>query len=332
MKLLSRAFAIVLLSALTHHAAAAVFFAAHPDDVTLLMGQNAYRDIRGGHATVIVIVSAGDAGNAQLPNARGIPGNFDHNQQGKPYYRVRHDAHNAALAYWVSAWAPPPPYKTTERFSADIPAVEKVMIGNVTVYNLNLPDGKLSQFMPGGLYPSFQDITGRNAYTAATLRETIRQIIMRNNAGRKTVVINLPEHDPDFSEMGYNEQLVPDEGGNLLKRARMDLHNTDHPDHTAVGKFVIAAITEHPATQCLYRAIYMGYAIQNLPEVMSPFEKYNQEIAVFHRMNGVLIHHGNVIGQYASNWPLAGHDDAFHRGFLGRQKWRDGGGGGVCTF
>lgn len=332
MKSLLRLCAVVLLFIFTCHAGAAVFFAAHPDDVTLFMGQNAYRDIRGGHATVIVIVSAGDAGNAALPNVRGMQGNFDHNQQGKPYYRVRHDAHNAALAYWVSAWAPPPAHKTIERFSADIPAVEKVLIGNVTVYNLNLPDGKLSQFLPGGQYASFQDITGRNTYTSATLRETLRQIIVRNNVGRKTVVINLPEHDPGFSEMGYNEQMMPDASGNLLKRARMDLLYTDHPDHTAVGKFVIAAITEHPATRCVYRAVYMGYAIQNLPEVMTPFEKYNQEVAVFHRMNGVLIHHGNVIRQPASNWPLAGHDDTFHRSFLGKQKWRDGGGGGTCAF
>lgn len=332
MKPLLRACAIVLISFLSHQAAAAVFFAAHPDDVTLFMAQNAYRDIRGGYATVIVIVSAGDAGNAELPNARGIEGNFDHNQQGKPYYRVRHDAHNAALAYWVSAWAPPPPYKTTERFSAEIPAVEKVLLGNVTVYNLNLADGKLSQFLSGGPYPSFQDITGRNTYTAASLKETLRQIITRNNTGRKTVVINFPEHDPGFSEMGYNEQLMPDENGNLLKRARMDLVHTDHPDHTAVGKFVIAAINEQPATRCVYRAVYMGYAIQNLPQVMTPFEKYNQEIAVFHRMNGVLIHQGNVIRQYSSSWPLAGNDDGFHRSFLGKQKWRDGGGGGTCAF
>lgn len=332
MKRLLRAGAIMLISVLAHHAAAAVFFAAHPDDVTLFMGQNAYRDIRGGHATVIVVITAGDAGNAASPNVHGIEGNFDHNQQGKPYYRVRHDAHNAALAYWASAWAPPPPFKTTERFSANIPAVEKVWIGNVTVYNLNLPDGKLSQFLPGGQYAKFQDVTGRNTYTAATLRETLRQIIVRNNARRKTVVINLPEHDVSFSEMGYNEQLVPDESGNLLKRARMDLLHADHPDHTAAGKFVITAVSERAATRCVYRAVYMGYAIQNLPEVMTPFEKYSQEVAVFHRMNGVLIHQGNVIRQYGSPWPLAGHDDAFHRSFLGKQKWRDGGGGGPCAF
>lgn len=332
MKRLSRVCAIVLIFLVTHHAAAAVFFAAHPDDVTLFMGQNAYRDIRGGHATVIVIITAGDAGNAASANVRGIEGNFDHNQQGKPYYRVRHDAHNAALAYWVSVSAPPPPFKTTERFSAEIPAVEKAWIGNVTIYNLNLPDGKLSQFLPGGQYAAFQDITGRNSYTAATLRETLRKIITRNNPGRKTVVINLPEYDVGFSEMGYNEQLVPDESGNLLKRARMDLIHLDHPDHTAAGKFVMSAVAEQAATRCVYRAVYMGYAIQTLPEVMSPFEKYSQEVAVFHRMNGVLIHQGNVIRQAASNWPLAGHDDPFHRSFLGKQKWRDAGGGGTCAF
>ena len=329
---LFRACAIAGLTLLTQHAAAAVFFAAHPDDVLLFMGQNAFRDIRGGHPTVIVILTAGDAGNAALPNALGTEGNFDHNQQGKPYYRVRHAAHNAALAYWVSAAAPPAAVMTAERFSADIPAVEKVLIGNVTVYNLNLPDGKVWQFLPGGRYAALSDITGRNRYTAATLKETVRQIVVRHHPGRRHVIVNLPEHDPGFAEMGYNERLVPDEHGNLLKKSRVDLLHPDHPDHTAVGRFVMAALGERPDMRCVYRAVYMGYAVQNLPAVMTPFERFNQEIAVFHRMNGVLIHQGNVIRQLGASEPLAGQDDSFHRSFLGKQQWRDAGGGSVCAF
>lgn len=332
MRQLFRACVMLVVIVITQPATAAVYFAAHPDDVTLFMGQNAYRDIRGGHPTVVVILTAGDAGNAALPNVRGIEGNFDHNQQGKPYYRVRHDAHNAALAYWVSHWASPQAAKTVEWFSADIPEVEKVLIRNVTVYNLNLPDGKLAQLLPGGSAAELTDVNQRNRYTAASLRQTLRQIIVRNNAGRTTVVINLPEYDPGFSQMGYNEQLVADENGNLLKRVRMDLIHADHPDHTAVGKFVIAAVDEQAATRCVYRAVYMGYAIQNLAEVMTPFEKYNQEVAVFQRMNGVLIHQGNVTWQPAADRPLAGQDDSFHRNFLGKQRWRDAGGGGPCAF
>lgn len=75
----------------------------------------------------------------------------------------------------------------------------------------------------------------------------------------------------------------------------------------------------------------MGYAIAALPDVMTSFERYNQEIAVFHRMNGVLINQGNVIYQPYANRPLAGTDDAFHRSFLGKQRWRDSGGGGTCA-
>ncbi|MBZ2207487.1 PIG-L family deacetylase [Massilia soli] len=332
MKHLIRACAIAGLALLSQPAAAAVFFAAHPDDVVLFMGQNAFRDIRGGHPTVIVILTAGDAGNAALPNALGTEGNFDHNQQGKPYYRVRHDAHNAALAYWVSAGAPPAAVKTAERFSAQIPAVEKTLIGNVIVYNLNLPDGKLSQLLPGGVATALADITGRNRYTGATLKETVRQIVVRHHRGRRLVIVNLPEHDPGFAEMGYNERLMPDEHGNLLKKTRIDLLHPDHPDHTAVGRFVITALGEQPAMRCVYRAVYLGYAVQNLPAVMTPFELFSQEIAVFHRMNGVLIHQGNVIRQLGANQPLAGQDDPFHRSFLGKQQWRDAGGGSVCAF
>jgi len=323
-------------------ASAAVFFAAHPDDIVLLMGRNALLDIRGGHPTVLVIVTAGDAGNGAFANARGFEGNFDHNQQGKPYFRVRLEAHHAALSYWVSALRSPTMVRRTETFSAAIPAVEKVIIGNVVIYNLNLPDGKMEGFLPfgsygfdqtrvTGVYSALRDVTRRNAYTPATLRETIRQIIRRNNVGRPTIVINLPEHDPHFVQGGYNYELLPDQNGNLLSYGRID-GISDHPDHTAVGKFVMMAVNEQPAYKCLYKAVYMGYSIKSLPDSMNPVEKYHQEVAAFQRMNGMLMHEGNVIRQPQEARPLAGMDDAFHRSFLGKQRWRDAGGGGTCAL
>lgn len=324
-------------------ASGAVFFAAHPDDVVLLMGRNALLDIRAGFPTVVVIVTAGDAGNGDGANALGHDGNFDHNQQGKPYYRVRLEAHHAALGYWVDASASPNLVRQTESFSSAIPAVEKVIIGNVTVYNLNLPDSKMEGFLPfgsygfdrtrvTGIYSALSDVAGRNTYTPATLRETIREIIRRNNVGKPTIVINLPEHDPNFVQWGYNYQLQPDKYGNMLSYGRVEYGVIDHPDHTAVGKFVFAAVNEQPAYKCLYKAVYMGYAIRSLPDAMNPVEKYHQEVAVFQRMNGILIHDGNVIRQPNEAHPLAGSDDAGHRSFLGKQRWRDGGGGGTCAL
>lgn len=341
MKTRSFLLCITLCVAIMPAALGAVFFAAHPDDIVLMMGRNAFNDIRGGHPTVLVVVTAGDAGNGVSANAHGFDGNFDHNQQGKPYYRVRLDAHHAALSYWVNANSTPTIVKTSESFSAAIPEVEKIIIGNVIIYNLNLPDGKMEGFLPTGaygfdptrntgIYSTLRDVTGRNYYTPASLKETLRQIIRRNNAGRRTVVINLPEHDPHFVQGGYNYQLIPDENGNLLNYGRIDAGILDHPDHTAVGRFVITAVNEQPAFHCLYKAVYMGYGIIRLPDSMNAAEKYHQEVATFQRMNGMLIHEGNVIGQPQEARPLAGNDDAFHRSFLGKQRWRDAGGGGVC--
>jgi LmbE family N-acetylglucosaminyl deacetylase len=314
----SRLLGLALAIAFTPPACAAVFFAAHQDDAVLLMGRNVQLDIKGNYPTVIVVLTAGDAGNgSEHASPIGLR-NRQYNQQGNPYYRVRHNAHEAALATWMPAAHSRLAQRSTEYFGPGVAAVEKVKIGNVLLYNLNLPDGMLDAFY-AGKFPVLYDVTGNNGYTPASLRRTLRQIIRRNNVFTPTIVINLPEHTPEYSEPGYNEN-------------RLTATYGDHADHTATGRFVRDAVDTVPAYACLYKAIYMGYAIGALPDTMNAAEKQSQA-AAFAALDKVLKEQGNITYDYGSRLEHLGSSDPFHAGFIGKQQWRSQtAGSGNCAF
>ena len=342
MKSVSAAFALALALA-APLAQSAVYFAAHPDDLVFLMGRNAFRDIRAGYPTVIVILTAGDAGNGVGANIYGRHGDFDHNNSGHQYYRVRLNAHHEAIRYWVHAAGTTPVVMGSESFGPSIPAVEKVTIGNVTIYNLNLPDSHLEGFLPEGSYNPelpgkhalnqftvLRDITRTNEYTREGFKEILRQIIRRNNIGARTVVVNFHEYDPYFSEYGYNDKMLFDPLTNSMRL--MNLTIQDHRDHTATGKWVVTALDEHPAYHCLYRAAYMGYAVVHHEYYVRDEATYWQEYAAFPIMDNVLKIQGNFIRQ-GTGTPLSGHDNPYHRAFIGRNRHRDTGhGNGACSF
>lgn len=314
----SRFLGLAFAFALASPAGAAVFFVAHQDDGVLLMGRNLQLDIKGNHPTVIVVLTAGDAGNGSEPASPAGLRNRQYNQQGNPYYRVRHNAHEAALATWLPPAQPALPQRPTEYFGPGVTAVEKVKMGNVLLYNLNLPDSMLDAFH-GGAFPVLYDVTGANGYTPATLRRTLRQIIRRNHVFTPTIVINLPEHTPEYSEAGYNDK-------------QLTATYADHPDHTATGRLVRDAVDAAPVYACLYRAIYMGYAIGALPDTMTEAEKQSQA-AAFAALDKVLKDQGNVTYDYGSRLEHLGSADPFHAGFIGKQRWRSqSAGSGNCPF
>ena len=314
----TRLLGLALAIAASAPACASVFFAAHQDDVVLLMARNAQLDIQGNRPTVIVVLTAGDAGNGSEPASPAGLRNRQYNQQGNPYYRVRHNAHEAALATWVPAAHSRLAQRSTEYFGPGVAAVEKVRIGNVLLYNLNLPDGMLEAFH-AGTYPVLYDVTGANGYTPASLRRTLRQIIRRNHVFAPTIVINLPEHTPEYSEPGYNENALTATHG-------------DHPDHTATGRLVRDAVDGAPAYACLYRVIYMGYAIGALPDTLNEAEKQSQA-AAFTALDKVLRDQGNITFDYGSRLEHLGSADPFHAGFIGKQRSRaQADGSGACAF
>lgn len=318
MKIPSLFLGLALALGLYAPARAAVYFVAHQDDMVLMMGRSAQTDIRSNVSTVIVTLTAGDAGNGRAAlTMAGIAGRY-YNQMGNPYFRVRHNAQEAAVATWVPAVHSRMVQRSTEYFGPDMPAVEKARIGNVTMYNLNLPDAWLQRFYAGAI-PVLPDVAGINRYTPALLRETLRQIVSRNHRNLPTVVVNLPEHTPAHSEAGYNDR------GEVAT-------NPDHIDHTATGRLVRDALAEQPAYACAWQVVYMGYAIRTMPDTMSGLEKLAQ-IQAFMALDTVLRNQGNVSYFYDLRAIRLGTMDAFHMSFYGKQRWRNGGGGApACTF
>lgn len=297
---------LALALAFTTPARAAVYFAAHQDDIVLLMGRHAQLDIQANRPTVLVVLTAGDAGNGNAPVALAGLGGRYYNQMGNPYYRVRHDAHEAAIASWVPALHVRIAQRSVDYFGPAMSAVEKVRLGNVVIYNLNLPDGNLGRLLAGA---PLRDVTGANRYTLATLHEALRQIVERHSQDSAAPVVHMPEHTPAFSMPGYND---------LGQVARF----ADHPDHTATGRLVQAALATHATLSCVRRVVYMGYAVALLPDVMSSAEKASQAGA-YAALNAVLKNQGNVVFDATSRTMILGSMDAFHTSFYGKQNTRE---------
>jgi hypothetical protein len=315
MRILSRFAVGLMLSLLATLANAAVYFVAHPDDAEFLMGGNLVTDIQGNYPTVIVVLSAGDAKNGTEANKAGRPAEYldQYNRDGNPYFRVRLMAHEAAVNTWVPASYPRPLVRTTEYFSAAAPAVEKVILGNVVMYYLRIPDVDLTlSYQYGG---AMVDVEGVNTYSQQTLKEIIRQIISRNNRNTPTIAINIPEPTPAYSEPGYNEPLPTTNG---LAPTTVE---PDHGDHTATGRFVRDAIHENAAYWCVAQVIYMGYATHRYEPNLTLNIKQRQLDGV-NALNTTLINYGNMTMNGDTGTVEAGTTDNFHMSFVGRQRFR----------
>ncbi len=298
-----------------------VYVAAHPDDVELMMAPNAAASIRSGNTTVVVLLSAGDAGNLAAADAK--TGLHQYNKLGQPYYRVRLNAHEAALSTFLAAPVPVA-LRASEYFSAAAPAVEKVTIGKLTLYHLNLPDSRLDALVTGTVL-TLRDVTGNNYYTAEGMRATLRQIISRNFSSTPTITVHFPEPDLSYFQSGYNEPMA--DGRRPTERHR------DHPDHISTGKFVQAAIGEEAAYGCLAQAIFMGYGVQAVAANLGTLDQQRQRDA-YDTLQDVLVKQGNVTYDPSILGEQEGSDDAFHRAFLGRVMWRAQGpaAAAACSF
>lgn len=282
----------------------AVYIAAHPDDVEYLMNKSASTDVSLRAPTVIVLLTAGDA---------TYKGGIGTNIKGVPYYRARLKAHELTVRYWQglpSAWGGPAnptvptPTYTTESFDTNIAVagatpikvVEKVIMGNVVLYNMNLPDTSLLG-LARGTY-GFQDsISPVNRYGPDDIKYVLREIIRRNNVGVASVAVN-------FQDPGA------------------DLNPNDHGDHIGAGELVTAALNANTNFNCVSRLQYQGYDLtsNSASLVMTP-DQLNVHIGTAGAINSGLVDNGNP-----STW------DTFHNAFFGRQYWRAGPGGGTCHF
>jgi hypothetical protein len=308
---------------LINSANAAVYIVAHADDMQLMMAQHAIADIKGGYPTVVVIVSAGDAGNLNMPRNPAKTTNLEeYNRYNYKYYRVRMDGHVASLQTWIPTSYSTTPSHSTEYFSAAIPSVEKTAVGNVLTYYLNIPEPYISLLHQYG--GSVRDVEGINTYTRESLKETIRQIISRNNRNTPALAVNYQEPNPDYTEQGYNElsDELADESGCPRKPTTVE---KDHGEHTSTGLFVKEALAESQAYWCVAQVIYMGYAIKLYPQSFPAAQQESGYMA----LHTTLANEGNQIKD-----GTLGAWDATHTGFFGRQKSRLYAvpGGGTCAF
>jgi LmbE family N-acetylglucosaminyl deacetylase len=278
---------ITVITAEFGPANAALFITAHPDDVAYLMNRNAQVDVKSNYPTVFVVLTAGDASNGT-----GLGGNT----KKIPYYRARLKANEIYVHFWQglnpNVWAP------VQQHSVDVISgkyVETVHMGNVVMYNLNLPDNGTLMQLSTGKISSVTSISPVNTYTLAQVKDVIREIISLNN--RATPMINLNTQDPDTS---WNPG--------------------DHPDHVATGAIVNAAVTEVPAYRCVNRLFYRGYVIGGFTQSYTQ-EELNIHTATIGALDSSLVDNGNK-----STW------DAFHNSFLGKMDFRGILGSGNCAF
>lgn len=335
-------------------ASAAVYVVAHPDDDILLMGPNLINDIKGNYLTVIIVVTAGDAGNGSgtIPSGQTVNTAHSFNTGSTPYYRARLNARLNALSTWIPSTYARPWTMSAEAFKpyfyGKMTVVEKATLGNVIEYHLNLPD-LFDQKYNQGAYTvlenlnntagntsdmTVQDVTGTNTYNIHALRDVIRLIVQRNFPNTPNLVINY--HEPQWRDANYN----PVERKNA----------SDHFDHTAAGKIVADAIAGVPAYYCMTESIYYGYSEGqrgvNYPGVVA------DQRSGYEALHQTLYSQGNVIpfypgdnvsgGTWGTTKPYStavdgtmrqlGAMDGFHTNFYGKTYWYNIPSTGPCNL
>jgi LmbE family N-acetylglucosaminyl deacetylase len=168
-------------------------------------------------------------------------------------------------------------------------------MGNVVLYNLNLPDNGTLRQLSDGTISSVTSISPINTYTLAQVKDVIREIIRINNPAMSRITVHIPDPDPAWN-------------------------SGDHPDHIATGAIVSAAVTEDAAYGCVSRILYMGYSTGGYAPIYSQ-EELDIHVATVGVLNGGLIDNGNK-----STW------DQFHNNFFGKMNNRRIMGRGSCTY
>ena len=289
-------FWVICLTAQIRITHAAVYIAAHPDDIELFMGKNAALDLTAGKPTVFVLLTAGDSGCGDGPI-----------NKPKPYYRARLDGHERAIRFWMGLAGQPVPQTINIYETVNSKNIEKHVIGNVIIYNLNLPDGNVDGLgfnvtgyqslkkLYSGQIEKISTVTVPSfSYSADELQDTIRQIVVENNLNTQAVWLN-----------------IQDENTNL--------NFNDHSDHTNTARFVLRAFTT-PPFNCVKIARYLDYTISARNVNMSDDEKLIH-VGTWGALNSGLIDGGNP-----NTW------DVLHNNWLGKEYVRTQDSDGICNF
>lgn len=268
------------------------YIAAHPDDIELFMGRNAWSDLRlKGGKVVFVVLTAGDDGREAS------------------YYQAREMGHERALRFWAGLPGFPVDKTKTKDVIVGGNTVERHFIGDKLVfYNLRLPDGNpqgsgydatshqsLKRLRSG---PSSATITsvdgGRLKLTYTELKELLADLILQEGHGIPEVWVNIQEED--------------------------EIRNPfDHADHTATALTVIDALTK-PSLDCVSIARYTTY--------VNAIKRANlsENDALIHSGTWGTLNSGRIDGGQEGTW------DFEHLAWLGKEYVRLQKAKRKCTF
>jgi LmbE family N-acetylglucosaminyl deacetylase len=262
----------------------AFYIAAHPDDIELFMGRNAWSDIVGHQAkTVFVVLSAADGG-------RGT----EIGGTGKPYFRAREEGHERAIRFWASLDGQPVP----DTKMMDVAISGKILhrqsvAGRIVIYNLRLPDGGLSgtgypstgyqslSLLRSGKIAEMHSIASDLSLTYTELKELIRGIVKYEAHQFPTVWVHIQDEN-------------------------LRVNPFDHPDHTATASTVADAIAD-PSFHCVSVARYTTYVnAEKSPNLSS--SDLQIHVGTWGALNSALVDDGQ-----ANTW------DSHHNVWLGKE-------------
>jgi hypothetical protein len=268
------------------------YIAAHPDDIELFMGRNAWLDVQAGTPKVVFLVlTAGDAGNF-----------------GDAYWRAREEGHLRALRFWASMnGAVPAPMKRMPVVLGNY-TLDRITLGDrLVAYNLRLPDGSPT----GGGYPStsnqslkrlregtsestIRSVDGALIFTYSQLKALIGDLIAVEARQTTDVWANIQDEDPFRNPI-------------------------DHADHRATALTVIDALNDRDYS-CVSIARYLDYVIETKPS------NFSEEERRIHAGTWGALNSGRVDGGQATTW------DGEHLVWLGREYLRASPSGRQCNF
>jgi LmbE family N-acetylglucosaminyl deacetylase len=251
-----------------HGASSTSFYiSAHPDDIELFMGRNAWRDIEADAPRVVFLVlTAGDAGLAM------------------DYTLARESGHERAIRFWAGLNGKPLAGTVSAPVQiGEVQLVRHAIGARVVVYNLRLPDGNpdgtgyavtgnesLKLLRDRAATARIHSVDGQLTLSYAQLKELIAGILLREAKGSREVWVNIQDED--------------------------QLRNPlDHSDHTATALTVLDVVRE-ARFSCIGIARYLDYVTALKGENMDPADRR------LHAGTWGALNSGRVDGLQASTW------------------------------
>ncbi len=266
---------------------------AHGDDAALFMGRSLAQNIKdslaAGHRVILITTTAGDAGFG-TGQGKGVA----------PNYLAREQGHSNVLQFlWGQAGSNDAQYRsamvnlgTKSVYRAQLGSSQNA--GDVTWYNLRLPDGNLGGEgyphtgsesllkLENGTIRTISAVDRSARYTKSELLQLFQNIVKKEGKGAKNIVVNLVDQNTSHQNAG------------------------DHADHQATSRLFEKALNKEQFS-CVGRAYYATYINDSKPINMNTHDLW-LHIAMWGTLN-----QGLSAGGQLSTW------EPDHNKWLGRE-------------